>query len=172
MQNRQIKRALEQAVEIKRENPAQKYKIVGKIGKGAFGTIFEVQRLSDDKHFALKFTMPKSRAERQTIINECSLMAYLDCDQLLRCEEVYDYQDRLWVFLELMESDLTKIVVAKNGDFSLEFIKYTLYRVAQGVRRMHQHNILHRDLKSDNILCNSTGEIKVSDLGFSVFLSE
>ena len=37
---------------------------------------------------------------------------------------------------------------------------------------MHYHNILHRDIKSDNILCRPNGDIKIADMGFSVFLSE
>ena len=37
---------------------------------------------------------------------------------------------------------------------------------------MHDHNVLHRDIKSDNILFSKSGEIKISDLGFACFLSE
>ena len=44
--------------------------------------------------------------------------------------------------------------------------------MAQGLKAMHDKNILHRDIKSDNILCNAQGDIKVADLGFSVFLTE
>jgi len=91
MTSEQVKKRLEDAVVIKRENPALVYKIVKKIGKGGFGVIFEVVRISDSRTFALKFTTPKNRAERQNIINEASLYSFLDCDQLIRCEEVYEY---------------------------------------------------------------------------------
>ena len=37
---------------------------------------------------------------------------------------------------------------------------------------MHSRNVLHRDIKSDNILCDKRGAIKIADLGFSVFLSK
>ena len=43
---------------------------------------------------------------------------------------------------------------------------------ARGLTDMHAMNILHRDIKSDNILCSRNGDIKVADLGLSVFLSE
>ena len=107
------------------------------------------------------------------MLNESSLMAFLDCDQLIRCEEVFEHKGRLWVFLELMDGgDITKIVVSKRGDFSEAFVKYTLYSVALGLKKMHFHNILHRDIKSDNIFCRANGDIKLADLGFSVFLTE
>lgn len=106
------------------------------------------------------------------MINECSLISFLDSEQLIRCEEVYDYQDRLWIFLELMEGgDLTNIILAKRGDFSEAFVKFTLFQVAQGLKKMHSYNILHRDIKSDNIFCRPNGDIKLADLGFSVFLT-
>ena len=44
--------------------------------------------------------------------------------------------------------------------------------VAMGLREMHQMNILHRDIKSDNILCSTDGQIKIADLGFSVSLTQ
>ena len=37
---------------------------------------------------------------------------------------------------------------------------------------MHQKNVLHRDVKSENVLANEDGEIKLADLGFSNFLSD
>ena len=43
---------------------------------------------------------------------------------------------------------------------------------AKGLKEMHDRNILHRDFKSDNILCNKEGDIKIADFGVSVFLSK
>ena len=79
------------ACEIKKENPALKYKIIGKIGKGGFGTIFKVVRHEDQQIFALKFTNPRNVSERQDVINECSLISYLNCEQLINCVDVYDF---------------------------------------------------------------------------------
>ena len=71
-----------------------------------------------------------------------------------------------------MDGSFKKIVNAKNGDFSIEFIKYTLLKVVMGLRTMHKNHILHRDIKKDNILLDADGNIKLADLGFSKFLSE
>lgn len=67
--------------------------------------------------------------------------------------------------------ELTKILkTAKRigHHFSEEFCKYTLFCVANGLKDMHDKNILHRDIKSDNILFKDDGTIKIADLGFSV----
>ena len=75
--------------------------------------------------------------------------------------------------MELMEGGaLTDLVLRRQGNFSEEFVRWSLYQVALGLQAMHAKNVLHRDLKSDNILVRPTGEVKIADMGFSVFLSD
>ena len=68
--------------------------------------------------------------------------------------------------------DLTKIIVERQGNLTENFCKFSLYQVALGLQSMHSRNILHRDIKSDNILCRPNGDVKIADMGFSVFLTE
>ena len=63
---------------------------------------------------------------------------------------------------------LTGIVTTRDYEYSEDFCRYVLYMVAIGLNEMHQKNILHRNIKSDNILCCSDGQIKIADSGFSV----
>ena len=75
--------------------------------------------------------------------------------------------------MELMEEgDLLNIILHRKGDLSEDFCKWSLYQVALGLQYMHERNILHRCVKSDDILCRANGEIKIADLGFSVLLTE
>ena len=56
--------------------------------------------------------------------------------------------------------------------YDADFCRYNLFNVLLGLDDMHKKNVLHRDIKSDNILSNSEGEVRVADLGFSNFLSD
>ena len=67
---------------------------------------------------------------------------------------------------------MTSIITQSRTEYSEGFCKYALYMVALGLNEMHQKNILHRDIKSENILCSLDGQIKIADLGFSVTLNE
>ena len=69
---------------------------------------------------------------------------------------------------------MTDIILANQGKniLSEDFVRWSLYQVACGLLAMHREKILHRDIKSDNILCRPDGTIKIADMGFSVFLSE
>ena len=62
------------AAEIKKDNPSIYYKVIGKVGVGGFARVFKCERIKDGKMFALKFTEPKSTAERNAIINEIGIM--------------------------------------------------------------------------------------------------
>ena len=169
----EISRNVAEAIQIKKANPALHYKIIKTVARGGFGEIFQVQRLSDKKIFALKYVLGVTAAERQLVINESSLIAFLDSNEIIKCVDLYDYNKRIWIFLEYMEDGaLTNIILKQNKIYSEEFCRYTLYKTAMGLLKMHSKNVLHRDIKSDNILCDRNGEIKIADLGFSVFLSE
>ena len=74
----------------------------------------------------------------------------------------------MFIILEFMDQKSMFDIVTNNYDnYSEEFCKYTLYKVASGLAKMHHKNVLHRDIKSENILSSSDGEIKIADLGFS-----
>ena len=66
---------------------------------------------------------------------------------------------------------MTNIVLKGYQSYSEDFCRYTLYKVAKGLLAMHNKNVLHRDIKSDNVLYSADGAIKITDLGFSCFLS-
>lgn len=107
------------------------------------------------------------------LINEASLIAYLDSDEIIKCVELYQYNNTTWIFLEYMDNGpLARIIADKHRKYSEKFCKYTLYKAAKGIEKMHNRNVLHRDIKSDNVLSSMDGSIKIADLGFSVFLSK
>ena len=91
---------------------------------------------------------------------------------MIKCVDVFDHQGRIWIFLEYMEDgNLTEMIYCQHEVYSEDFCRWVLYKTALGLLHMHSKNILHRDIKSDNILCGSKGDIKISDLGFSAYLT-
>ncbi len=71
--------------------------------------------------------------------------------------------------IELMNKGaLTDIIYQNYRKIPEDIIAYILREILKGLDSMHKNNKIHRDLKSDNILINSNGDVKLSDFGFAI----
>ena len=97
---------------------------------------------------------------------------------MINCVDLYHFgtnpkSKNIYIVLDFMDQgSMEKIVMENHRNYTEDFCRYSLYKVALGLSKMHRHNVLHRDMKSDNVLFSADGEIKITDLGFSCFLSE
>ena len=124
-----IQSAIKSAANIRQENPSNFYTVVGKEGAGGFARVFRCQRKEDGQLCALKFTEPRTPQEREAIENEIGIMQLGYCNSIVQCYEAFDFQNRLWIFMELMDGGaFTPILEEKAGNYSEEFCKYSLYK--------------------------------------------
>ena len=84
-------------------------------------------------------------------------MQLAESDSILRCVEAFDFENRLWVILEIMEGAFTPMLEDMPGLYSEDFCKYSLYKTLLGLDELHKRNMIHRDIKSDNILLSADG---------------
>ena len=156
------------------DDPSKHYEIVKKIGYGGFARVFLVKRKDNGEQRALKFIEPKNSKERQIIRNELGVMKMCqESEAVLRCYEAFDYRQRLWIFLEFMDGGcLTPIVEERKGNISEGVCAFILYQTLRGVHALHSRNIVHRDIKSDNILVNEQGDLKLADFGYAAQLTQ
>ena len=89
-------------------------------------------------------------------------------ESVVQFYEAFDYKNRLWIFMELMDGgSLTNMLVELKGQCSEEFCKYSFFQILKGLTHLHRLNIIHRCIKPDEILVKASGEIKISDFGLS-----
>ena len=120
-------------------------------------------------------------AARTAVIREASLLSFINSDHLVRCHELYEYRRRIWMIIDYMNFGSQEKLVSegfkdvqgrKQRIYDADFCRHCLFNVTLAVNAMHQQNVLHRDIKSDNVLADDKGRVKLADLGFSNFLSD
>jgi serine/threonine protein kinase len=75
--------------------------------------------------------------------------------------ESFLYKNELWVVMDYMEGDSLKDVVTEDLITEGQ-IAAVSRETAQGLQHLHKHSVIHRDIKSDNVLLSLTGDIKLS----------
>lgn len=68
---------------------------------------------------------------------------------------------------EHCDQDLKKYFDSLNGEIDLDVVKSFMYQLLRGLAFCHSHNVLHRDLKPQNLLINKTAELKLADFGLA-----
>ena len=91
---------------------------------------------------------------------------------ICKCIEAFDNGTRAFIIIELMDKNITALLTKRVMPFSEGVMKYVLKEALKGLDFLHQRHIIHRDIKSDNILYDSKGNIKLADFGAAVQLTK
>lgn len=102
--------------------------------------------------------------------NEIALMAICNHPNVIKYYEGYFFKDRFWIFLELMDAgSLTEMLEAGlHKSFNEKIIRYIIREALIAIDYLHSKHIIHRDIKSDNFMMTSQGDIKLGDFGYAV----
>lgn len=131
------------------------------IGQGSFSLIYQGYRIKDKKKIAIKkFT---KLIENKYINSEIDLMKNLDNINILKLYEVIKTKKNLYLIIEYCnEGDLGNYIKKKDNSNDYNFI----YQLISGLKYLYSNNILHRDIKPQNILIHNN-IIKICDFGFA-----
>ncbi|KAI7836760.1 hypothetical protein COHA_009398 [Chlorella ohadii] len=156
------------------------FRLVRKLGRGSFATVYEAERLSDGQRYALKVTELNalSQLDKVAVVEEIRLLASLSHPTIISYFEAFCDRDKLCVVTEIVQGgDLGTFIrkMADNEDFLWERQIWNLFlQAALGVQYLHRNHVLHRDLKPQNIMMTDKkgqGLLKIADLGVSAELA-
>ena len=148
------------------------FDIVEMIGSGTYGTVYKGKLKQDNKKFIaikkIKIEM-ENEGVPSTALREISILQDLNHTNIVNLQRVICKDFKLYLLFELLEMDLKKYIESLDKfDFMPEnLIKSYMYQLLSGVAYCHSKKIIHRDLKTANLLIDYDGRLKIADFGLA-----
>lgn len=144
---------------------------MNKIGQGASGGVFTAYEVGSNKCVAIKQMNLEQQPKKDLIINEILVMKDSKHKNIVNFMDSFLVKGDLWVVMEYMEGGSLTDVVTFNI-MSEGQIAAVCRETLNGLQHLHSKGVIHRDIKSDNILLSLEGNIKLTDFGFCAQINE
>ncbi|TPX66751.1 hypothetical protein SpCBS45565_g04307 [Spizellomyces sp. 'palustris'] len=148
----------------------ERYIRLEKLGEGTYATVYKGKNRNDGSIVALKeIHLDNEEGAPSTAIREISLMKELRHPNIVRLHDVIHTEKTLTLVFEYMDQDLKKYMdsLGTGGMIQPHMAKWFMYQLLKGIAFCHDNRVLHRDLKPQNLLINSKGELKLGDFGLA-----
>lgn len=143
--------------------------ILEELGTGGMATVYRVQLVDDpNRSLALKVMHPGAQGERflTNFHREVTLLARLRHPRLCLIHRAIDQGGIFGILMEYVEGCTLRSQV-KGGGGDVDQILSWATAIAEGLFYVHSHNVVHRDLKPDNVMLTAQGKIKLMDFGIA-----
>ena len=145
------------------------YRIVSHLGAGGMGTVYRAHDERLGRDLALKVLLAESMADttaRARLIQEARMASSLNHPNIAHVYDVGDDRDHVFIAMELVEGRQLRELIQPGGLSMGSLLQYGV-QIADALAYAHEHGVIHRDLKSSNIVITPEGRAKVLDFGLA-----
>ncbi|CAB4063293.1 unnamed protein product [Lepeophtheirus salmonis] len=163
-----------QPVEIKTQQSVyDNYDILEEIGTGAFGVVHRCRESKTGQVYAAKFIPISHAMEKALIRKEIDIMNHLHHNKLINLHDAYEDEEEMVLIFEFLSGgELFEKITSEGYTMSeAEVINY-MRQICEGVKFMHERNIIHLDIKPENVMCQTSKStnVKLIDFGLATKL--
>lgn len=139
------------------------------IGKGNFGKVMLARHMSTNCEVAIKI-IDKTQLNTNSLeklFREMSIMKLLNHPNIIKLFEVIETEKTLYLVMEYVNNGEVFEYLEKNGRMKENIARQKFRQIVSAVQYLHSKNIIHRDLKAENLLLDANLDVKIIDFGFS-----
>ncbi len=145
------------------------YKIVGKLGEGGMGVVYKAEDTQLRRTVALKFLPRETLDEGEVkarLIREAQAAASLDHPNICHVYGIHEEAGQTFIAMAYIEGPSLADKIAERP-LPLEEALEIAAQIAEGLNDAHEHGVVHRDVKPQNILLTAKGQVKILDFGLA-----
>jgi serine/threonine protein kinase/Tfp pilus assembly protein PilF len=145
------------------------YKILEKIGEGGMGVVYKAEDTKLLRVVALKFLGEQFAFDEEAkarFFREARAASALNHQNIITIYEIDEFEGKCFISMEFVEGESIKGLIG-HQPISVKKTLNIVMQVAEGLKAAHEKGIVHRDLKSDNIMLTPEGIVKIADFGLA-----
>ncbi|UCD23992.1 MAG: protein kinase [Gemmatimonadota bacterium] len=149
------------------------YELLGELGSGGFGRVYQVRDLELEREVALKVLHPFLTSDPTVVERfrrEAQLAARVVHPYIVNTYDIGGRLGLLWYTMELVPGGNLGQVVNRDGPLPLDRVLKILLECLEALKHAHSYGLVHRDLKPENILIHETGSVRIADFGLAMAL--
>jgi hypothetical protein len=146
------------------------YKIGERVGRGGMGTVYRATQVSLNRVIALKILTPKVSKDPAFVRRfqqEAQAAGRLNHPNIVQVYDVGSDKDLHFYSMEFIENGTVQDLATKQGALDPDLALAIVTDAARGLEYAEKKNIVHRDIKPDNLMINAEGVVKINDLGLA-----
>lgn len=145
------------------------FEILGLVGTGGMGEVYRARDTRLGREVAIKVLPPatvEDEIARARLLREARMACRLNHPGICTIYDVGESEGRAYIAMELVEGRSLDAVLA-GGPLPVEQVRSFGRQLAEALAHAHEHGVVHRDLKSANVVVTATGRVKVLDFGLA-----
>lgn len=147
-----------------------KYQIVDEIGSGGMALVYRAMNLSNRRTVAIKMLKPEYKNDAEFLrrfSREAGTVLNLSHENIVRAYDVGMYQGLPYIVMEYVEGHTLKELIDQNGPLPVRTAIGITCQILDALTVAHQHGIIHRDVKPQNVIVTDRGKAKLTDFGIA-----